>query len=122
MKTDPHRAIELAIMLSRYPGAPANGTLIADLTISMQELARAAKMWAVGQCNYPMDEARIIKGDKRIQNIAKKINDNFALCFLGVNKPRVEANGGDPRGPCAFLVLPGTAGESWYDAERYAIY
>lgn len=120
MASSTHRACQLAILLSKAPGAPS-ANIIADLVIRAQKIARAAKRHGENQCNFPMTEEQIARADKRIANQAKKLNADFALVFLGREKPSIEAEGGDPRGPCAYLFIPGTQGDSLHD-KGLAIY
>jgi hypothetical protein len=88
----------------------------------MQRATRAAKAWGVRVCNEPMSDAQADRGANRIHKAQGAINaalvemfgtDDVDLC------PRVDL-GGDPRGACGRLHIPGQRGDGW--GEGFAIY
>lgn len=88
----------------------------------MQRATRAAKAAGVRLCNEPMSEAQSDRLINRTHKAEGAINarlvelfgtDDVDLC------PRVDL-GGDPRGPCGRLHIPGQRGDGW--GEGFAIY
>jgi hypothetical protein len=127
-RSDPKRAAELAVILARHC-ADAAPHKVASLVCEMQAAARSAKRAAENACNYPMSEEQQARADKRQERAQAKIN--AALLDLGVVRhddgsangyraaPTIEL-GGDPRGPCARLHIPGQRGDGWGDG--FAVY
>ena len=113
------RAAELAALLARhYPDA--NPYRIARVVAAMQRAARSAVAWELRRCNEPMTEAQEERGARRIARLQDEINAE--LIALGHNPQRrarkdlaVLSLGGDPRGPCARLTIPGQRGGGWGD-------
>ena len=118
------RAAELAALLARhYPDA--NPYRIARVVAAMQTAARASVNWQVRRCNEAMTEAQEERGERRIARMADKINHELSLSGLGRTAAGAGTNaelslGGDPRGPCARLTIPGQRGDGWGDG--FAVY
>lgn len=108
------RAAELGAVLARHHASltPHHAAL---LVASMQSAARTAKNWEVRRCNEPMSEEQEESGHARLQRLQDGINAKLAE----VGTATVSL-GGDPRGPCARLAIPGERGDGWGDG--YAIY
>ena len=117
------RAATLAILLSsHYPRGGAYR--IARLVYDMQAAARSAKSWEERRCSYPMDEATESRGNRRIERTQARINVVLASQGLEPSDPleglkhenpaRIEL-GGDPRGPCGTLHIPGLRGDGFGD-------
>ena len=126
-RSDPKRGAELAAVLAQYCatiGASPGPHHIAAAVMALQKAARSAKRQAEHACNYGYrdgaHEARATKRQDRAQ-------DRLSLVLLGLiggglpaeRAPTVEL-GGDPRGPCARLHIPGQRGDGWGDG--FAIY
>lgn len=103
-------------------GADVHPYQLGRIVDDMQRATRAAKSWGVRLCNEPMDDRQHDRGMSRIHRMQAKINarlvelfgtDDVDLC------PRVEI-GGDPRGACGFLHIPGIQGDGW--GPGFAIY
>lgn len=124
-RSDPRRAAELATVLTLYAvqvGATVKPHLLADAVMTMQKAARGAKRQAEHARNYGYrDDAAEARAYKRRDKAQAKLND--MLCAMAnavaLNPPTVEL-GGDPRGPCAYLRIPGQRGDGW--GEGFAIY
>lgn len=117
------RAAELAAILAQYCtgiGASPGPRHIAAAVMALQKAARSAKRQAEHACNYgyrdDAHEARALKRQARAQD---KLAEQLAQLTGGVLACRVEL-GGDPRGPCARLHVPGQRGDGWGDG--YGIY
>lgn len=129
-RSDPRRAAELACILTLYAssvGATVKPHLLADAVAAMQKAARAAKRQAEHECNYSYpDEAAEARAMKRQDRQQTQLNGMLAAIVEHAthgaeapNLPHVEL-GGDPRGPCARLHIPGQRGDGW--GEGFAIY
>jgi hypothetical protein len=124
-RSDPKRAAELAVILALYaaerlrPPAPHK---VASLVCEMQAAARSSKRAAENACNYPMSEAQQARAAKREERAQLKINAALATLVAPVNPPELPTIelGGDPRGPCARLHIPGQRGDGWGDG--FAVY
>ena len=129
-RSDPHRAAELAAVLTAYlctelrlPPAPHK---VAKVVCAMQKAARSAKRQAEHACNYGYrDDAHEARAMRRRDRAQEQLN--AMLCELAGGgtlaaeyAPTVEL-GGDPRGPCAWLKIPGQRGDGW-GGEGYGIY
>jgi hypothetical protein len=103
----------------------------------MQRATRSARNFETNRCNYPMTEAQEARGQNRTANAQARINAMLALTCLFANQPgdapsrdeRVTglhpapatvSLGGDCRGPCGSLQVPGLRGDGWGDG--FAIY
>ena len=130
------RAATLAAILARhYPDAmPHRVALVVD---AVQRAARSARNFETARCSYPMTEAQEARGQNRTAKAQAAINATLARTCLFVNQPgdapsrdeRVTCLhaapatvrlGGDPRGPCGSLMVPGLRGDVWGDG--FAIY
>lgn len=126
-RSDPKRGAELAAILAQYCatiGASPGPHHIAAAVMALQKAARSAKRQAENACNYgyrdDAAEARAVKRQDRAQD---KLNTAL-LGLIGGGLPAERAPaaelGGDPRGPCARLHIPGQRGDGWGDG--FAIY
>ena len=139
-QTPVFRAAELAAHLARhYPDAAAS--MVADSINDMQRAARAAKRHAETLCSYEWAEARAPVWTRQESRAAERINARLARIRLQpVDMPAMPPHaagcdgdgyklhpapasirlGGDPRGPCGYLSIPGLPGDGWGDG--FAIY
>lgn len=107
------RAAKLAAILARqYPGM--DETAVAVLVSKMQKAARIAKKWELKCCNDTLDEAAQDSGQNRLQKLQDQINGTLSTGSVKISL------GGDPRGPCASMIVSGQRGDGWGDG--YAIY
>ena len=125
-RSDPRRAAELACILTQYAmwrGADVKPHLLADAVAAMQKAARAAKRQAEHACNYGYrDDAHEARAMKRQDRQQTKLNADLRELMRTPGDeiaPRIEL-GGDPRGTCARLHIPGQRGDGW--GEGFAIY
>ena len=132
-KSDPKRAAELGALLARhYPEASIHCVALA--VREMQGAARTAVAWEVKRCNVPMPEAVRERGTARLAKLQDRLNamlDHAKLhahptvgelhkrCAPMEDPARVKL-GGDPRGPCARLIVPELQGDGFGDG--FAIY
>ena len=117
------RAAELAALLARhYPDA--NPYRIARVVAAMQRAARSAVAWELRRCNEPMTEAQEERGARHIARMEESVNAELrsmaAAMLLAAPFAASLSLGGDPRGPCASLTIPGQRGDGWGDG--YAVY
>ena len=127
-KSDPKRAAELGALLARhYPAASVHCVALA--VREMQGAARTAVAWEVKRCNVPMSEVEDDRGHARLERLQGRLNamlDHAKLHAHPVGEPAPVATpatvklGGDPRGACAFLEVPGLRGDGFGDG--FAIY
>ena len=130
-RSDPHRAAELAAVLTAYlctelrlQPAPHK---VAKVVCAMQKAARSAKRQAEHACNYGYrDDAHMARTMRRQDRTQARLNialldlaEGGAHSTVEPYAPTVEL-GGDPRGPCARLHIPGQRGDGWGDG--WAIY
>ena len=124
-RSDPRRAAELAVILALHShecGMIPAPHRIAKAVAEMQKAARTAKRAAENACNYPMtgeQQARVAKREERLQ---AELNEELRAMVTvqhADKAPTIEI-GGDPRGPCARLHIPGQRGDGWGDG--FAIY
>lgn len=122
------RTAQIAVLLSQhYPRATYTGC--ARTAVTLYSAARAAVAWETARCNYAMDESQEDRGNRRIERTQTRINALLATRGLRLgddlesvphDKPATIKLGGDPRGPCAALDIPGLKGDGWGDG--FAIY
>ena len=120
------RAAELGCLLARhYPDAPMH--IIGIVVEAMQRATRQAVRWEVKRCNDPMTEAQDERGHARLRRLQDGLNGLLAFrkLFVENGEAKVDAPatvklGGDPRGPCGRLEVPGLKGDGWGDG--FAIY
>jgi len=128
-KSDPKRAAELGALLARhYPEASIHCVGLA--VREMQGAARTAVAWEVKRCNVPMSEVQEIAGSTRLVRLQQRINTILAYAPLHLmpaesgavahDNPAWIKLGGDPRGACARLIVPGLDGDGLGDG--FAIY
>lgn len=119
------RAATLATYLARYyPDARPH--MIGRVVYEMQQAARAAVAWETKRCNVSMTEKQEDAGAARLAKLETGINalladmpSDPATCLRDPDSGRrlrctVEL-GGDPRGPCARLMIPGERGDGFGD-------
>lgn len=113
-KPDPTRAAELAAILAqRYP--LSRPVMVARAIVEAVKLARYAKARAELECSYPMTEENMNRAARRIERAARKLNAELAEAVMregSANMPVFEF-GGDPRGACGKLRVPGLDGDGW---------
>lgn len=120
-KPDPTRAAELAAILAKnYPAArPA---MVARVMVEAVKLARYAKARAELECSYPMTEENMNRAARRIERAAARINAELANATMGEADASMKRDpqhapmcefGGDPRGACGRLRIPGMDGDGW---------
>lgn len=126
-RSSPERAAELAAILALYLAqelrVSAHPHRIAKVAMAMQKAARSAKRQAEHVCNKYgyRDDAHEARGMRRRDRVQEQINEMLRELVKGAEyAPTVEL-GGDPRGPCAWLKIPGQRGDGW-GGEGYAIY
>jgi hypothetical protein len=120
-RSDPKRAAELAVILARHCYTAVPGR-IAFVVADMQKAARAAQRAAEKACNVPMTEEETARAAKREERLQGKLNRALAELAPFIDpdaRPEIEL-GGDPRGPCARLHIPGQKGDGWGDG--FAVY
>lgn len=104
----------LCILVSRHTDLPAN--VIARHVCHLQRIAWQAKSNATALCNVPDYQEQFDRKMARLRKHAAAICAEFANGFK-------VALGGDPRGPCAWLTIPGEPGESFsHDEKSYSVY
>jgi hypothetical protein len=121
------RSAYLGAILAAYVakcGATPSPVFIGRLVEDMQRAARASKGWEERRCNEPMTEAQTERGEKRIQRMQDKINAGLLALVDGGTlaaeyAPTVDL-GGDVRGPCGVLLIPGQENDGCGDG--FAIY
>lgn len=125
-KSDATRAAELGALLARhYPDASSHCVGLA--VREMQGAARTAVAWETRCCNVPMSEADDDRGRARLAKLQDRLNATLAHTYLHpigepapLDSPARLSLGGDPRGACAYLTVPGLQGDGWGDG--FAIY
>jgi hypothetical protein len=123
-RSDPERAAQLAVYLAIYGetlGAVAVPMRLARVAVAMQKAGRMAKRQAENACNYPMTEEQQTRAARRLAKVQTQLNAELdeMVGHRGPLAPTI-ALGGDPRGPCATLHIPGQRGDGWGDG--FAIY
>ena len=126
--TPAFRAAELGALLARhYPAAPVGR--IATVVNQMQSAARAAKSWEERRCNHDMTWEVAAKGERTIERTRSLLNDVLRHYDLILDSDRTATPvweparislGGDCRGACGSLHIPGLSGDGWEDG--FAIY
>lgn len=118
-----YRAAYLAHVLAGHPGQTALNPphVVAGLVLDMQRAAKSAVTYETNRCNYPMTEAQEERAQRRIERLQDGINARLAAAWPGDAAPRLSL-GGDPRGPCARLTVPGQRGDGWNAEDGFAVY
>lgn len=130
------RTAQIAVLLSQhYPDATPH--CAADMAVRLYSAARAAKAWENWRCGDTTDESDA-RGIQRFKRLQARLNARLAVRSLQAigpkdpewmktipsngphDKPATIRLGGDPRGPCASLDIPGLKGDGWGDG--FAIY
>ena len=113
-----HRAAYLAAVLARH--YPETGPYqLASMVESMRNAALFAKAVETAVCNGDVQNE---EGRYRIVTY-RQAKINFALSAevtRARGPPATVKLGGDPRGPCGVLLVPGMKGDGW--GEGFAIY
>ncbi len=125
-RSDPERAAQLAVYIAVHSAAcgmtPAPGR-IARVVVAMQKAARGAERQAEYACSYPVSEAQAARIEKRQAREVARLNAELAAMvgpdYVAVMAPTVTL-GGDLRGSCGTLHIPGQSGDGWGDG--FAIY
>lgn len=125
-KSDPKRAAELGALLARhYPEASIHCVGLA--VREMQGAARTAVAWETRCCNVPMGDIENARGRARLVTLQDRLTATLAHTYLHpIGEPAPHDNparlslGGDVRGPCARLMVPGLSGDGFGDG--FAIY
>ena len=125
-KSDPKRAAELGALLARhYPEASIHCVGLA--VREMQGAARTAVAWETKRCNVTMSEADDDRGRARLAKLQDRLNAVLAHTYLHpigepapMEQPARLSLGGDPRGACARLIVPGLDGDGFGDG--FAVY
>lgn len=125
-----YRAAQLGALLARhYPDAAPH--MIARVVFDMQQAAKKAVRFAGLQANGPLTEDGFHRYEAQQDKREAAINAALAAATLftsdapyelltpRADPPTVEL-GGDPRGPCARLHIPGQGGDGM--GEGFAIY
>lgn len=112
------RCAELSIALARhYPNTKSH--LIPGLVIQLQELAALAHAYAEELCNGEIEEEEEER-ETAHKAIVVRLTADMRLMF-GDDHPTIKL-GGDPRGPCCYLKIPGVRGDGWAPEEGFAVY
>lgn len=124
-RSDPLRAAQLAALLAVHSaecGMIPAPHRIAATVIAMQKAARAAKRWAETECSYPTTEKQQRLAQAREARDTANITAELRamVTVQSADKAPTIELGGDPRGPCARLHIPGQRGDGWGDG--FAIY
>ena len=119
-KDSRYRAAYLAHALAELPGQPGARHGAARLVLDMQRAAKSAVTYETNRCSYPMTEAQEARAQRRIERLEAGINARLAAAWPG--SPPVLSLGGDPRGPCARLTVPGQRGDGWNAEDGFAVY
>ena len=124
------RSAYLGAILATYAakcGAEPNPHRIARVVEDMQRATRSAKRAAENACNYPQTEAQTARIAKREDKANEAINAALRELIQAGDKPSGDYAyaptvdlGGDPRGACGRLHIPGQRGDGW--GEGFAIY
>lgn len=128
-RSDPERAAQLAVYLAMYSQAcgvtPAPG-LIARTVVAMQKAARSAKRAAENACTCPVTPEGVLRAARKQERQQETLNADLRAMVGDVAAwgatdgfPTVTL-GGDPRGSCGTLHIPGQPGDGWGDG--FAIY
>ena len=132
-RSDPERSAQLAVYLALHSAAcgvtPAPG-LIARTVVAMQKAARSAKRAAEFECNHGYSGEWGARAAGKLANNVARLNAEL-LAMVTVRHPDGSASGhcaaaptvtlgGDPRGSCGTLHIPGQPGDGWGDG--FAIY
>lgn len=92
-----------ALIIARNPRfEPHHAGVIVE---ALQALARRIKRLCEDDCNIGLDES----GEKRLAALCDEFGALATACGFNAK------SGGDPRGPCAYLIDPGNerAGDGW---------
>lgn len=128
-----NRSAFLGAVLARALPEATPGA-ISRAVSAMQHAAAAHKRWGENCCNYPMTPLRQSRGDKRCDRLAQAAYDAVLLCGDGVapwtgafgaqHMPTGRvlrlSFGGDPRGPCGWLLVDDMPGDGF--GPGFAIY
>ena len=130
-----YRAATLGALLARhYPAASPHS--VGLVVFEMQRATRAAKKFAEDRCNFNLGDSEDPKSaysrrDRAQDRAAFAITDRLAHPRLieweyasaedtRIAEPAQIELGGDPRGACGRLIIPGQLGDGW--GEGFAIY
>lgn len=127
-RSSPERAAELAVILANHAhrcGLTVGPHRIARAVVAMQKAARSAKRRAEHACNYGCDDKQEQAQERWTNRTQATINAQLLELvdggtFAAEHAPTLEL-GGDPRGPCARLRVPGQRGDGW-GGEGFGVY
>jgi hypothetical protein len=119
------RAVILAQFLALHAQSPnVNPYAIAAIVERLQKAARGTVARLTKACNYPITEREQENIDAWIKRQETALNATLESEFAnkyGVEPPTVSM-GGDPRGPCVFLKIPGRKGDGWDSDAGFGVY
>jgi hypothetical protein len=129
-KESQNRAVVLAVVLANYAtekqGQPLSPYVAAALVRQMQAAALGAKRRAIHACNYPMTEAEEAKAALWHERMAARINASLEAQFINQGRreaaPVLSLGNSDPRGPCAWLHVPGVPGDGFPSDLGFAVF
>ena len=113
-----------ALLAAQYPAAKPHHIAVA--VFKLQLAAVRAVRWETRCCNYPVTEeqnnrgyARLRKAERELDTMLRALDPAPVDPLHSGLEARVKL-GGDARGRCASLLLPGLTGDGWGDG--FAIY
>lgn len=123
------RAVVLGILLAQHAPPKAHSRMapffVAAFMGRLQSAAHSAKRRAVYACNNPLTEAQEAQEAKWHATTEASLNTALASLYGDMSPdrlPTVSIGCDDPRGPSAFLKIPGMLGDG-FDRERgFAVY
>lgn len=126
-RSDPERAAQLAVYLAVHVascGMTPSAGLIGRTVANMQKAARSAKRAAEFECNHGYSGEWGARAASKLGRQTATLNAELRAMvdggtFASEHAPTIEL-GGDPRGPCATLHIPGQRGDGWGDG--FAVY
>lgn len=124
-RSDPERAAQLAVYLAMHCaacGVAPSPVRISRAVVAMQKAARSAKRWELFSSNERHTEETEEKNERRLINMQDKLNAELRAMVTAQHAGQAPtiSLGGDCRGHCAHLRIPGMPGDGWDDS--FAIY
>ena len=124
-RSDPERAAQLAVYLAIHAQkcgvTPAPG-LIARTVVAMQKATRSAKRAAEYECSDAAAPEYMVRTQRRAERDTAKLNAELRamVAVQHADQAPTVTLGGDPRGSCGTLHIPGQPGDGWGDG--FAVY
>jgi len=115
------RAAVLAALLMRHANGNANPYQIAAVVARMQKAARATRLAEMRACNVALTEKQQQAQEMKRNKAQEDINTTLRFLFRDHAEPPTILLGGDPRGACAFLKIPGLPGDGFNSTEGFPI-